>query len=181
MRSAFKILFILLLAGCVNKQEDISNTPPYFDLKAYFEKEAIRLQTQGPLLTKTVSQNGESEKKEIKITDWKSEFGFFTASDINKPAWRDSYQVIKNGNQIIYLSKDNGLRTQKIEINRNPQGGIKQITILNKTSNILYTSTEELNYYPDSLYTINKQQKVLLNSLNTYQIKSEFTNATSNK
>lgn len=171
-----------MLSSCTNKQENISNITPYFDLKAYFEKEGIRLQKQGPFLTKTVSQNGECEKKEIKITDWKSEFGYFTASDINKPAWRDSYRVIKNGNQILYLSKDDELRTKKIEITTSkPQGGIKQITILNKTYNILYTSTEELNYYPDSLYTINKQQKVLLNNLNTYQITSEFTKAKSNK
>ncbi|HEX8376231.1 MAG TPA: hypothetical protein VF602_00335 [Pedobacter sp.] len=184
MRSALTILIIFVLTACTNRQEEdtFKNKPlPYFDLASYFEKEAIRLQTRNPLLTKTVGQNGESEKKDIKITDWKSELGFFIASDINKPAWRNSYRVIKKGNKIIYLSKDDGLRTQKIEILSKPHGGIKHISILNQTSNILYTSTEYLNYSPDSFYTINKQQKVLLNSLNTYQIKSEFTNENSNK
>jgi hypothetical protein len=153
----------------------------YFDLKTYFEKEAVRLQKHDLILTKTVNQNGESEKKDIKIADWKSEFAFFTASDINKPAWRNSYRVIKNGNQLTYLSQDNGLRTKKIEVYSDSQGIVKRISIFNKTSNLLYTSTEELQYFPDSIYTINKQQKVLLNGMNTYQIKSEFKNAASNK
>ena len=173
MRPYFKLLLLLLITAC-SKPEETSNTPAYFDLKTYFENEAVRLQKRKPVLTKTVTQNGESEKKDIKIADWKSELGFFTMSDINKPAWRDSYRTIDNANQLTYLAKEDGLKTQKVEIYRNAQGAIKQISILNKTSNLLYTSTENLHYFPDSVYTITKQQKVLLNRTNTYQINSVF-------
>ncbi len=151
MRSAFGIFVLLLLTACT-KPEETSDASTYFDLKVYFEKEAIKLQKQNPMLTKMVQQNGESETKYVRIADWKSELGFFIASDINKPAWRNSYQVIKKPNQITYLAQDDGLRTRKIEIYNNQQGGVKQISIFNKTTNILYTSTEAITYFPDSLF-----------------------------
>lgn len=176
MKIYFALLLIVFLAAC-STREDSKNIPKkYFDIRGYFEKEVLRLQKQNPIIEKTIAQNAELEKKQIKITDWKTEFELFSESDINKPAWKNSYRIKRNGPAIEYLSIDNNLRTKKATIRFSAKGAVKQITIFNKTSNTLYTSEEELNYYPDSLYTIKMHQNVRVIGKNEYSISSSFKN-----
>jgi len=42
--------------------------------------------------------------------------------------------------------------------------------IFNRTKNILYQTTEKLSYFPDSLYLIEKDQKVRLMAKNKYKV-----------
>jgi len=166
MKHSFAFLLLVFLAAC-GTREDSKNVPGrYFDVRGYFKKEATRLQKQNPTIEKTVSQNTELEKKQLRITNWETELELFSESDINKPAWKNSYLIKKSGSEVEYISTDNQLRTRKISIHYSEKGTVDRITILNKASNLLYTSTEKLSYYPDSLYTINKKQNV--------QIKKEF-------
>lgn len=170
-----KALFLLIfLAACGSKEDSLNTSKKYFDIRGYFEKEAERLQLQNPTIKKLVSQNSESEQKEIKITDWKTEFELFTESDINKPAWRNSYTLVKTEGKTEYLSTDNELRTKEIRISLSANGAVKQISIFNKTSNPLYTSIEELFYFPDSLYGITKHQNVQIIGKNSYSVLAKF-------
>jgi len=53
-------------------------------------------------------------------------------------------------------------------------GKVQYMLIYNYTKNLLYTNSEELTYFPDSLYQINKIQTVRLLGTNKYQIKGFF-------
>ncbi len=175
MKHSFAFILLVFLGACGAK-EDSKNIPgKYFDIRGYFEKEALRLQKQNPAIYKTVSQNSQVEKKRVNIPDWKSELELFTESDINKPAWNNSYIVRKNGSSVEYISTDSDLKTRKIKIHHSEKGQIDQIIIFNKTSNLLYTSTEKLSYYPDSLYTINKKQNVQVIGENQFAISARFS------
>lgn len=159
------------------KETEHSKETYYFNLKDYFHKEAQILSIQRPRILKQVSRNESHEKKEIRIEDWERELALFLESDINKVAWRYSYDEINhyNDNQdtLKYVSKDTSLRTQEIVIIRK-DSVIKEIAIKNKVENYLYTSREELYYYPDSLYKIQKNQQVIVLGSNNYQISGRF-------
>src|SRR5690606_26029799 len=87
------ISFILpsFFSSCTVKQEKEAGQDVYFDLEGYFNSEAARLQNQNPEVEKTVAKNQSEEQKQLKIKNWDTELELFKASDINKPAWKDSY------------------------------------------------------------------------------------------
>jgi hypothetical protein len=168
------IILILLMSGCFSKEsKNTRNQIYYFDLKAYFTNVAVKLTLKKPLVNKTVSKNELSENKNIKINNWKTELALFINADINKPAWKDSYTIDSTLSKIIYFAKEADLKTQKIEIDLRNGSPIK-FKIITKMDNILYHATEELEFYPDSLYTIKKHQKVLFLGNNNYLIRGVF-------
>ncbi|MBE9584410.1 hypothetical protein IM792_08120 [Mucilaginibacter sp. JRF] len=168
------ILSIAITSGFSECKPDVAvNGEQYFDVKGYFGNEVDRLTQKHPHVKKTVKHNLESESHDLGISSWKDELGLFTGSDINKPAWRSSYSVTKRGNTTIYKAKLPELKTQSITVTNNGDK-VSSILIVNHTSNLLYTSTEKLNYYPDSAYHISKVQHVRLLGENSYDIDSIF-------
>ncbi|MBC8053265.1 MAG: hypothetical protein H7Y13_09380 [Sphingobacteriaceae bacterium] len=175
MRFSQPILLLIFLTACSGK-ENLDNRNHYFDIKGYFTKEAERLQQDGPVIEKTVSQNNGAEVKDVKLTNWSAELELFAESDINKPAWKDSYDIVRNGPETRYVAKDTSLRTKSIAIVRSPKGDIRKIVILNKTKNALYSSEDELVYIPDSIYQIKKHQSVSIIGRNSYAVSARFKN-----
>jgi len=169
------ILILSFFSSCSennNKPEDGALT--YFDIKGYFEQEATRLSQKNPLVYKEIIKNSEKEAQEIRINDWNKEFSFFIESDINKPAWTSSYSVKKNKDTIIYSALDPELRTKQIKLLKNANK-LLFLSIKNEATNKLYTSKEELYYFPDSIYKLIKNQQVRIIGENHYQITVKFT------
>jgi len=164
------LYFILILPAC---KPAIKQKINYFDVKGFFGRESSRLTKLNKPVYKTVYHNGVTENKKIHIDSWDTEFGLFSGSDINRPAWLGSYHVISEGNIIIYKAKDPELTTQEILIKKTGDK-VEYMLIYNHTKNLLYTNDEELSYFPDSLYQINKTQTVRLLGTNKYQIKGFF-------
>lgn len=168
---------LLLLGGsyACNKPEikETGAELKYFDLKGYFDKQDTLLTRQKPQVDKTVTHNGEAESKKVHISSWKKELNLFTESDINKPAWKLSYDVKANDDSIVYKAKFPELKTREIII-RKKAGQITAIAIVNNTHNILYNTTEKLVYAPNAYYLIEKMQKVKVMGANNYRIKGTF-------
>jgi hypothetical protein len=123
---------------------------------------------------KTVSRNSVSENRENISPNWDAEFSMFAESDINKPAWTDSYTVRTDSSGTSYTAIDNKLRTRSIRLKKNKSGSIIEVAVVNLTKNYLYSSSEELLYIPDSLYRILKKQDVILLGNNSYEISGIF-------
>src|ERR1700744_6405312 len=151
--TACGLYFILMLPACKAPIKQNSN-PKYFDVKGFFDKEAKRLVLIKKPVLKTVYHNGTTETKKLNIDNWNTEFSLFSGSDINRPAWVDSYSVIDEGNILIYKAKTPELVTREILIKR-VNGKVEYMLIYNYTKNLLYANSEELTYFPDSLYQIN--------------------------
>jgi hypothetical protein len=166
------LYFILMLPACKPAIKPNAH-PQYFNVKAFFDKEAKRLTALKKPVLKTVYHNGATESKKLSIDNWDTEFGLFSGSDINRPAWVNSYSVINEGNILIYKANDPELTTREILI-KQVNGKVVYMLIYNYTKNPLYTNSEELTYFPDSLYQINKVQTVRLLGTNKYQIKGFF-------
>ena len=171
----FTIGFMVLagVQSCKSDSHAGSDTKQFFDIKGFFSANSVRLTKLNPLISKTVSHNDSSQTKKVHIENWNNELSLFTESDINKPAWRESYSVQTSDDFLIYKAKDPKLKTRDIIIKRNGNK-VKWILIFNHTKNPLYESEEKLSYYPDSLYIIQKLQRVRLMSLQKYVIKGVF-------
>jgi hypothetical protein len=159
--------------ACKPEIKETGATLKYFDLKEFFKVDSARLVKLNPTVNKTVSHNGESETKKLQIANWGREFSLFTASDINKPAWKDSYAVQQAGDSIVYKAKLPELKTREIVIHQT-QGKVTSVYILNNINNFLYKTTEKLIYVPGAFYTIEKDQQVKVMGANNYLVKGVF-------
>ena len=167
---------VLLCGWCACKPEikETGAVLKYFDLKEFFKADSARLAHLNPEITKTVSHNGESETKKMRIVNWGREFDLFTSSDINKPAWKNSYAVHLAGDTLIsYTAKFPELKTREIMI-RKSDGKVTSVFIVNDVHNLLYETVEKLTYIPNSYYLIEKQQKVKVMGANNYLVKGVF-------
>ena len=160
---------ILCCQACKPAIKETGATLKYFDLKGFFNADTARLNKLSPTVLKTVSHNKDSQTKEVKIDNWGRELSLFIDADINKPAWQNSYSITSDSSTLIYKSKDPALKMLEMIIKHDKQK-VKWILIFNNTSNMLYTTTEKLSYYPDSLYLIEKKQHVRLMGNNFYRI-----------
>jgi len=171
-------VLLLLGSGYACNKPEIKETGAelqYFDLKGYFGKQDTLLTQQNPGVNKTVNHNGANESKNVHISSWKKELNLFIESDINKPAWKQSYDVQSNNDSTVYKAKFPELKTREIVI-RKKAGQVTQIAIVNKTHNILYNTTERLVYAPNAYYLIEKMQQVKIMGANKYLIKGSFSN-----
>jgi hypothetical protein len=169
------LVVLLSLAACKRDNNAATDTMKFFDIKGYFKADSIRLTKLNLMVNKTVVHNGTAETKKIHIPDWGTELSQFSGSDINKPAWKASYSTESSNNLLIYRAKDPLLKTREIIIKKEGDH-VKWILIFNHTKNILYETDEKLSYFPDSLYLIQKSQKVKLLGKDTYRISGTLTN-----
>lgn len=174
MNRRLALLFIIFISSCTI-QEETKSKYDFFDIKGFFEAEAKRLSDKKTLSNKIVTQNNQSEIKKGLSVDWNDELALFIASDLNKPAWINSYKRSEDDLIISYLAIDTNLRTRYVEIQKDKNGKVVFFKIKNITRNMLYESSEELSYIPDSSYIINKNQRVRFLGNNQYQIKGTIT------
>jgi hypothetical protein len=173
---------LFLMSGLQSCKPDIKEnraSMKYFDIKGFFKSDSARLTKLNPLIFKTVKHNGVIESKTVHITNWGTELGLFSGSDINKPAWRDSYKVTADSNIIIYEALKPELNTREVLI-KLVAGKVKYMMIINATDkhsikNLLYNFIEKLSYFPDSLYLIQRSQTVRFLGTNKYDISGFFT------
>lgn len=168
------MVLVSLCGGCFNSATKKQKREIYyFDLQTFFEDEIVRLNKANVKVIKTVWHNNQSENKQLKINNWASELSLFTESDINKTAFEYSYHKDSTATKIGYTAKNKNLKTQRITIylqNQKPTF----INIINQQSNYLFKSWENLKYYPQKAYEIEKKQKLLFWDAEVYKVKGEF-------
>jgi hypothetical protein len=159
--------------ACRPNVKEAKSQYKYFDLKGFIQADSARLNRSNPTISKTVNHNGDSESKDVKIANWGHELGLFASSDINKPSWRQSYSVSAQGDSTIYKALTPDLKTRELTVTK-LAGKVTAIHVINHTKNLLYETSESLTYFPDSVYTINKFQHVILLGDNRYIIKGKL-------
>ena len=169
----YSFFICVSLVACKPDVKETKGQYKYFDLKGFIQADSARLNRSNPTISKTVNHNGDSEAKDVKIANWGHELGLFASSDINKPSWRQSYSVMVQGDSITYKALTPELKTRELTIT-NLAGKVTAIHVINHTKNLLYETSEALTYLPDSVYTIDKSQHVILLGNNRYIIKGKF-------
>ena len=161
---------MLFFSACKPDLKEIGTAEKYFDIKGFFKRDTAILNKLRKPVFKTVTHNGQTESKQILIKNWGKELDLFIGSDINKPAWKNSYSIVNENGLLIYKSKEPELHVVQMVIKMDKQK-VNWILIYTRTKNVLYQTNEKLTYYPDSLYIIEKDQKVRLMGKNHYEIK----------
>lgn len=167
------IIFCLTISviSCQQAKKDATSNR-FFSLKDFFVQEEVRLskKLKNRPIDKSVNHNGIFQQKQITIEDWAAELSPFIQSDINKVAWKNLYRMQVSPQFIRYEAIDNKLRTRSILIKKNTKGQVERISIHNGTKNFFYQSEEQLNYIPDSIYSIHQKQHVIVIGQNKYLI-----------
>jgi hypothetical protein len=161
-----------IMAGglaCKPNVKETGTTLKYFDIKGYFTADTAKLNKLSMLVIKTVTHNGVTESKKVKIDNWGHELDMFAGADINRPAWKNSYTIATGDSLILYKAKEDELKVREIIIKKEKEK-VKWIVIYTRTKNILYQTNEKLSYFPDSLYLIEKDQRIRLMGRNKYKI-----------
>jgi hypothetical protein len=159
----FNISVLLLFAACGGKTDAAKalEATPFFDVKGFFQGEIKRLTEGGIKIEKTVIIGDKTETKIIEKADFTKELALFSASDINKPAWRDRYRVEKTAGRSLesFFAIDEELKTKRLDIYRFPPNGVAQIQILNSDKSSITESQQHLQYDIGKGYSIETFQK----------------------
>ena len=172
-----------LIVVCVLVFTNFSCIPPdiketadtqFFDLKGFLDTQVNVLEEKGFSVTKKTNLQGKLSEKKVQDIEWKDEFAFFYASDINTPQLRDRYKIEKTPKKWSFKTDEENLTVKEMEIyfeneNDTSFGNVKEILILQKDKNILYENNRALRFKVANgvleIYSINGSENVILNKL----------------
>jgi hypothetical protein len=186
----WKYLPIFIWSSCLQTEgAKPSAVSKWFDLKQFISKSNEILPKNAPF-EKTLQVQGTTESKKEVITDWANELAVFAQSDINRPAWRDKYQVdtlkiTTEQNPVIaddttavhmirHIAKDKSLKTKSLSIKTNRKYEPLVIEILNEQSHFFSHSQQHLIWDLREGYSITAQQKMLFMDATETRLKGRF-------
>ena len=173
------------LVSC-QKEETRDGAPKaYYDLKGFIENQIVYLNEKKPEVSKTAILGGKREASKTHEVDWKKELELFVQADINKPSYRQSYEVIQNGPlQYEYRIKPgNDLPVAYLKIDTDSV--LKQplrVEVLIRASNKVYNSEKKLvlnaakrNNLPEiNSYDVSGYQKLIFVEKKVFSIHGEI-------
>ncbi len=173
-------IFAALIFGRCAEGEGIKEKPqsPFFDIKAYFQKETERLQSEQPPVKKTVTIGGEKEEQSLDQLDYEKELIVFQDSDINRTSWWDRYDIDSTFNEgqlsaISYSALNENLKTRRVELQFS-NAEVQAVFIENETNSLAVNFFQQLRYLPGKGYSIYTRQKVTLSAPEEMKIEVSF-------
>lgn len=158
---------ILLFSLVSCRPEETGDDAPklYYDLKGFIENQIVYLNDKKPKVSKTAVLGSKREVSETREVDWKKELELFVQADINKPSYRQSYEVIGNGplHYEYRLKSGNDLPVAYLKIDTDTV--LKQplhVEALIRTKNKIYNSEKRV--------VLNAQKRNSLLEVNSYEV-----------
>ncbi len=173
---------LVFISSCSKEPKEKKSEPgKFFDLVAYFSKEADALNATKPEITKTIIKDGATETKTLSDSiDWKKELKIFSENSINKPAWKDSFSAdtVKEGssNTITYKTADEKISVKEIVITTDSLWQPTDISIKRDAKNFLYTSQQTLHYAPKKSYRLDSEMHVRWTFDTKFSVEGVFVN-----
>ena len=124
-----------------NNKEKVSY---YYDLQEALQ----RLENKQIAFLKTTIAEGKKQTKEIKNINWAKELAFFEQANLNRSAFRNSYQeeIVPRQDSIFisYTSQNDELKVKKLQIVLLKDSSLAMVEAFIKTDNYLYSSEKHL-------------------------------------
>lgn len=153
MKYFLGIIVILTIFSC-DATPDQTQVKNYYDLKGFIDNQIKVLNDSKPLVGKKLMVNNKNEAIEVKISDWEKELELFKQLDINKPAFKTSYEVkqsdTSDSTTIEYTLKPSEkapVKILKIVLDKNKN--LKILLAKVKQENNLYHSDKTLSILVD--------------------------------
>ncbi|MFT5886027.1 MAG: hypothetical protein ACI9IP_002491 [Arcticibacterium sp.] len=161
-----------------NSSENENQEKVFFDLAQFIDTEIAHLESNNVSVLKTVYINEEKETITINDLDWKKELDIIRQSDLNKAAFRLSYDKDSSVSQIAYtLKPSEKLPIVSLRILKNDAGEITQIRSDHKSDNYLYSSSKtaiaDFKNGHLSHYNIKGTQELFVGSEKVFEIDGE--------
>jgi hypothetical protein len=146
------VFYLGACGGTGSRKEKVQTTGPYFDVAGFVQEQAVWLEKEKPVVTKTVTENGaNAETKKIANLNWEKELETFRELDINKPAFRNSYTSTRQQNPATGITtltyrKKPGFEgnVQYLVIDTDARGQVVSIRGLQEAQNLLLLSRRQL-------------------------------------
>lgn len=90
-------VLLFSLVSCRREESQDDAPKLYYDLKGFIENQIVYLSEKKPKVSKTALLGSKRETSETRGIDWKKELELFVQADINKPSYRQRYEVVQNG------------------------------------------------------------------------------------
>ena len=164
-----KSIWVVLLAGmagCQSGGQKGADVTPFFDLEAFFQGEIGRMEGVHEV-EKKITFNGKTEEQQVKNWDATVEMEGFKELHINRPTWKDQYQIdsLKGEGGILegirYAARDSSLRIRQVEIDWKA-GAVEEVRVEKYMKNLIVFFHQTLKYRPEEGYSLWRAQKVPL-------------------
>lgn len=185
------VLFCCLI-GCgppAAEQESARNTPAYYDLEGFLNRQIQYLQTTKPLVTKTVTDGqGVAETQKVREINWERELELFKEVDLNRPAIRDYFTLTRQTDPATgyttetYVKKPGSYtNVDFLEVELDPNRQLRRMRAATQQDNpLLYTQRHlQLSVAPGpdqpriTSYRVQGVQKLILSDSVRYAIDAE--------
>lgn len=172
VKSATVLFMLLFVCQACQRSEDTKLAPLYFDMPAYFQAEAKRLQTMSPAVEVRWEKDGEVELKTARQIDWEKAFAALGKLDLNRTAYRGSYELdsAKIGDRefIKYRAIDPAVKPQLLVLVKY-QGSVQKLEVEVTDKNFLYETITQYSYVPDDTLSISGTQQVIFGKKHSYK------------
>lgn len=141
------LLSILLISGCTDSvQQNQPNV--YYDVMGFVRRQIASLSAQKPVVNKLVAINEKRNQQTTNDINWNRELELFTQADINKPALRSSYQIVRPDSltyQYTLKKTEERLTVRSLTVRLDSlTHQPRQIEAVLQTNNPLYSSERQL-------------------------------------
>ncbi|SEJ28943.1 hypothetical protein SAMN05216327_10862 [Dyadobacter sp. SG02] len=178
-------VLVMSLTSC-NQEETRDDAPKaYYDLKGFIENQIVYLNEKKPEVNKTAILGSKREVSKTREVDWKKELELFVQADINKPSYRQSYEVVQNGplHYEYRLKPGNDLPVVYLKIDTDSV--LKQplrVEALLRASNKVYNSEKKIvlntsrhdNLLGVNAYEVNGYQKLIFVEKKQFSIRGQI-------
>lgn len=174
----FYLLFGLFFLFSCKEELPPEGSQDYFDLGDFIQKEAARLKKDSAEITKTVFLNGDLETRTMTVNDWNSELNAFAEADISKRSYLGKYaeETAKEDTRVItqYTATDDDLRTRVLDVTYGNDGAPVKIHAILYTTNVLYSTHQQLTYERDKGFWISGKQTIRFLEPDTFSVAATF-------
>lgn len=144
---------LFLAAAC---QEPANPKPApakalYFDVPGFIRRQALLLEKEDPGARKSVLEQGQvQESKPLRGLNWQKELAAFADLDLNKPAYRHTFQVSSqrhaSGRNTLTYRKKPGTEgdISWLSVTTGPGGQVRVLRALRKSENPLVSTSQQL-------------------------------------
>ncbi len=183
MKYVFPLLAILYLSACSDATTQRTEKPVYFDVAGYVKSQIEALSKQNPGVAKRTSMGEKVEQQTTRTINWSRELELFAQADINKPALRTSYTVVRPDSltyQYVMKPSEKALTVRSLTIKldsvtRQP----RRIDAVLTSENPLYTSEKQIflesgpqaeNKWGVTHYRVSGFQHLSMSDKNTFDV-----------
>ncbi|MEQ8705972.1 MAG: hypothetical protein RIC19_18730 [Phaeodactylibacter sp.] len=172
---ALAISLAIFFSSCQEQPVSAGGQPePFFDLKAYMEKQIEALNQEQSAVRKAILVDGQRETKQLDSLDYRIELKTFLNSDINRKAWVDKYTTDSTleGSylkEVTYTATAEKLKTRLLRI-RYDQNEVSDIYIENRTNSIVADVRQELHFQPEVGYRLRTTQETVLSEAQEIEV-----------